>query len=59
MQSEWKKGAANMRDNVIAHIIGIQNDLGNDIENRGYQELQRLLELIEDRYGKMMGKFIG
>ncbi len=29
MQSEWEKGAANMRDNVIAHIIGMQNDLDN------------------------------
>lgn len=59
MQSEWKKGAAHMRDNVIAHIIGMQNDLGNDIEDKGYQELQRLLELIEERYGKMMGEYIG
>ena len=46
MQSEWSKGAANMRDNVISHIIGMQNDLGNDIEDKGYQELQKLLELI-------------
>lgn len=59
MQSEWSKGAANMRDNVISHIIGMQNDLGNDIEDKGYQELQKLLELIEERYGKMLGKFTG
>lgn len=59
MQSEWSKGAANMRDNVFAHIIGMQNDLGNDVKDKGYQELQKLLELIEERYGKMFGKFIG
>lgn len=59
MQSEWGKGAAYMRDNVIAHIIGMQNDLENDIKDKGYQELQRLLELIEERYGKIMGEFIG
>lgn len=48
-----------MRDNVFAHIIGMQNDLGNDIKDKGYQELQKLLELIEERYGKMFGKFTG
>ena len=40
MQSEWNKGATNMRDNVIAHIIGMQNDLGNNIEDKECQELQ-------------------
>ena len=59
MQSEWKNGAAYMRDNVIALIIGMQNDLGNDIEDKGYQELQKLLKLIEERYGKMMREFTG
>lgn len=57
MQSEWKQGAANMRDNVIAHIIGMQNDLGNDINDKGYQELQKLLEFIEEQYGKMMNEY--
>lgn len=59
MRSEYSKGAINMRDNVISHIIGMQNDLGNDIEDKGYQELQKLLELIEERYGKMFGEFTG
>lgn len=59
MQSEWNKGAANMRDIIISHIIGMQNDLGNDIEDKGYQELQKLLNLIEERYGQMFDKFIG
>lgn len=29
------------------------------MEYKGYQELQKLLELIEDQYGKMFGKFTG
>lgn len=59
MQSEWKKGAADMRDNVISHIIGMQNDLGNDVNDKGYQELQKLMDLIEERYGKMFGEYFG
>lgn len=59
MQSEYSKGAADMRDNVIAHIVEMQNDLKNNIEDKGYQELQKLLELIEERYGKMFCKFTG
>ncbi len=48
-----------MRDNIISHIIGIQYDLGNDTQDKGYQALQRLLELIERQYGKMMSEFTG
>ncbi len=59
MQSEFNKGAAYMRDIIVSHIIGIQNDLGNNIEDKGYQELQKLLELIEDQYGKMCEDFMG
>lgn len=59
MQSEWNKGAACMRDNVFAHIIGMQNGLGNDVNDKGYQELQKLMELIEERYGKMFGEYLG
>lgn len=59
MQSEYSKGAADMRDNVIAHIIGMQNELENNIKDKRYQELQKLLELIEERYGKMFCKFTG
>lgn len=43
MQSEWKKGAADMRDNVIAHIIGMQNDLGNDIEDKGVSRTPKVI----------------
>ena len=46
--SDFNKGAAMMRDLVISHIIGIQNDIGNDVEDKGYQKLQELMELIEE-----------
>lgn len=59
MESEWKKGAANMRDTIIAHIIGRQDALGNDENDKGYQELQQLLETIEEQYGTMYGKYLG
>lgn len=55
--SDFNKGAAMMRDLVISHIIGMQNDIGNDVEDKGYQKLQELMELIEERYGKMYGYF--
>ena len=50
--SDFNKGAAMMRDLVISHIIGMQEDIGNDIEDKGYQKLQELMELIEERYGE-------
>lgn len=55
--SDFNKGAAMMRDLVISYIIGMQNDVGNDVEDKGYQKLQELMELIEERYGKMYGSF--
>jgi hypothetical protein len=55
--SDFNKGAAMMRDLVIAHIIGMQNDIGNDVNNVGCQKLQELMELIEERYGKMYKPF--
>lgn len=59
MQSEFNRGASYMRDNVIGHIIGMQNDLGNNVEDKGYQKLEELLDLITERYGNMFGKFTG
>lgn len=50
--SDFNKGAAMMRDLVISHIIGMQNDIGNDVEDKGYQKLQELMNLIEERYGE-------
>ena len=58
-QSEFSKGASYMRDTMIGHIIGMQNDMGNDVEDKGYQALDKLLDLITERYGKMFGEFLG
>ena len=44
---------------MIGHIIGMQNDMGNDVEDKGYQALDKLLDLITERYGKMFGEFLG
>lgn len=55
--SDFNKGAAMMRDLVISHIIGMQNDIGNDVDDRGYQKLQELMELIEERYGEIYKPF--
>ena len=55
--SDFNKGAAMMRDLVISHIIGMQNDIGNDVEDKGYQKLQELMELIEGRYGGIYKPF--
>jgi hypothetical protein len=55
--SDFNKGAAMMRDLVISHIIGMQEDIGNDVEDKCYQKLQELMNLIEERYGKYYKPF--
>lgn len=55
--SDFNKGAAMMRDLVISHIVGMQDDIGNNVEDKGYQKLQELMELIEERYGKYYKPF--
>lgn len=46
-----------MRDLIICHIIGLQNDLNNHQNDKSYQKLQELMELIEERYGKLYQPF--
>ena len=55
--SDFNRGAAMMRDLVISHIVGMQDDIGNNVEDKGYQKLQELMELIEERYGKYYKPF--
>ena len=59
MQSEFNKCAAYCRDCIVANIIGMQNNLGNDETNKEYQILQKLLIHIEDTYGKQCCEFTG
>lgn len=49
--TEYSKGAASMRDLVLAYIIGLQNDMGNDTSSEGYQSLQKLSDIIVERHG--------
>lgn len=55
--SDFNKGATMVRDLIICHIIGLQNDLNNNQNNEGYKKLQELMDLIEERYGKLYQPF--
>ena len=56
MNSEFNKGAAFARDLIICNIIGMQDAI-SDESNEGYQKLQELMELIENKYGEYALKF--
>ena len=56
--SDYNNGAAHSRDLIICLILGIQNNM-NDTGTAEYQELQKLLIEIEDRYGKMFDPWKG
>lgn len=56
--SEFSKGAAHGRDNIICLIMGVQNNIA-DIASPEYQELQKLLEEIVDRYGDLFTPYKG
>lgn len=58
-QSQEIAGKRYIRDLIIAHIIGLQNDRYWNVESEGYKALQDLLLLIEDRYGEFMKDFKG
>ena len=44
-----------VRDLIIATLIGFQNDIGNNVESPEYQAYQKMLEYIETTFGSMMG----
>ena len=43
-----------VRDLIIATLIGFQNDIGNNVESPEYQAYQKMLEYIETTFGSMM-----
>ena len=43
-----------VRDLMIATLIGFQNDIGNNVESSEYQAYQKMLEYIETTFGSMM-----
>lgn len=54
----FKDGQEDFRDQVIAYIIGFQNERYWQI-GEGYRALQELLELIIERHGDMGQDFKG
>ena len=50
--TEFNKGAAYMRDCIIANIIGVQNTIA-DKQSGEYTALQSLLIAIEIQYGAL------
>lgn len=59
MQNDYYKGKADMRDLIMCHIIGLQNDKYWREDSEGYQALQDLLLLVEDRYGAYCAPYKG
>ena len=43
-----------VRDLIIATLIGFQNEGGNNVESSEYQAYQKMLEYIETTFGSMM-----
>lgn len=57
-ESRFNEGAKYARDNILANIIGLQNDNGNP-ESEEYKALQKLFILIETNYGEMLKPYKG
>ena len=58
--TEYEAGERNARDNIIAMIVGMQNEIGHhNPENPRYATLQEVLLCIADRYGEMMTPYKG
>ena len=43
-----------VRDLMIATLIGFQNDIGNNVESSEYLAYQKMLEYVESTFGSMM-----
>ena len=56
--SDYNNGAAHSRDLIICLIMGVQNNMA-DTNSPEYQELQKLLIEMEDRYGKLFAPWKG
>lgn len=56
-QTEFSNGAKYARDNIICTLLGLQNSY--KYESEGYNALNALLSVIEDKYGKLMKDFKG
>lgn len=55
--SDFNNGAKFMRDNIIATIIGMQNDIGNDKNSEKYIAYQEVLTTIINHHGDIFTQF--
>lgn len=57
--SEFSNGAKYARDSILSIIIGLQSDIGCDIESEQYQAYQKIYDTIAKNYGDFMKEFKG
>ena len=55
--SEFNNGAKFSRDAVLSMIIGMQNDIGNDVESDKYKAYQEIYDAIVETQGDMFKEF--
>lgn len=51
--TDFNRGLNTMKDNIICRIIGIQNDMANDINSDTYKTFNNLINMIEQDYGML------
>lgn len=57
-ESRFNEGAKYARDNILANIIGLQNENGNP-DSEEYKAFQKIFVLIETNYGEMLKPYKG
>ena len=57
--SEFSHGAKYARDSILSTIIGLQSDIGCDIESEQYKAYQKAYDTIVKNYGDFMKEFKG
>jgi hypothetical protein len=43
-----------VRDELIAQLIGWQNNIGNDKDSEEYKAYQRVIDYLENNFGKFL-----
>ena len=59
VMSEFNNGAKHARDDILATIIGLQNEIGGDENYPVYAAYQKLYNLIVEKQGDMFTEFQG
>ena len=55
--SEFNRGARFARDATLSMIIGMQNDIGNNVESEKYKAYQEIYDAIVEIQGDMFKEF--